>query len=310
MAAQHTWQLIQRAVGGLFADRAMQLAAAISYYALFAVFPVTILAVGAFSLVIGEQQARQDVIDFLMRELPTSGDGGRQDLERLLDGVAGNRGAFGVIGVGGLLISASGLMGAIRNGLNTVWDVEDRRPPLRGKGIDLLLVLGIGAVIAASFAISISRALVRDVADELDGSITGVIPSLVNSGTWVLPLLLSFAIFTFLYRFIPATDVRWRDAATGAAFTTIGYELAKIGFGVYLDNLANYGAVYGSLGAVIAFVFFVFLVANIFLLGAEVAREQPRVLAGHYDDDEDDDRTRGERIRDALRALFVDEREP
>lgn len=308
--ARHAWQVTQHAVMDFFDDRALQLAAAISYYALLAVFPVAILAVTAFGVVIGEEQARTDVIDFLMEQMPLA-DAGRQDVEQLLRDVTANRGAFGAIGLVGLLISASGLMGAVRNALNTAWDLEERRPPLRGKGIDLLLVLGVGLVISASFGISITRALFHslasEVADFLGGPLQSAIPALVDVTTWLLPLALSLAIFTFLYRLVPAIEVRWRDALTGGAVAMVGYELAKVGFGVYLDNLANYGAVYGSLGAVIAFVFFVFLVSNIFLLGAEVASERPRVAAGLYDDEPEDDRSLGEKARDALRALVVDD---
>lgn len=308
--ARHAWQVTQHAVMDFFEDRALQLAAAISYYALLAVFPVAILAVTAFSVVIGEEEARRDVIDFLTRQLPAA-DTGRQDIEQLLRDVTRNSGAFGVVGAVGLLISASGLMGAVRNALNTAWDLEERRPPLRGKGIDLLLVLGVGLVISASFAISITRAVVHDlaaeVADFLGGPLESAIPAIVGVATWLLPLLLSLAIFALLYRLVPATYVRWRDALTGGAVAMVGYELAKAGFGFYVDNFADYGAVYGALGAVVAFVFFVFLVSNIFLLGAEIASERPRVAAGLYDREPDDERSLGERIRDGLRGLVVDD---
>ncbi|MEX1140836.1 MAG: YihY/virulence factor BrkB family protein [Thermoleophilaceae bacterium] len=310
MHARHAWQVTRHAVADFFEDRALQLAAAISYYALLAVFPVAILAVTAFGVVIGEEEARRDVIDFLTRQLPVT-DTGRQDIEQVMRDVTANRGAFGLVGAVGLLISASGLMAAIRNALNTAWDLEDRRPPLRGKAVDLLLVLGIGLVIGASFAISITRAVVHDlataVAGFLGGPLESAIPAIVNVATWLLPLVLSLAIFTVLYRFVPVTEVRWRDALTGGAIAMAGYELAKIGFGVYVDNFADYGAVYGTLGAVVAFVFFIFLVANIFLLGAEVASERPRVAAGAYDDEPEDERSRGEQVRDALRGLVVDE---
>lgn len=308
---RHAAKVAERTVVDFFADRCTQLAAAISYYALFAIFPLAILAVGIFSLVIGEEQARTDVLDFLTRRLPVTDDTGRQDIATLLQDVIANSG-FQIVGAVGLVISASGLMGAVRNGLNTAWDLEDRRPPLRGKVLDILLVPGVGAVIAASFALSVGRRWFVELGEEIGDPVAGPATVLAGTGTWAIPLGISLAVFTLLYRLIPACQVRWADAITGAAVATLGYELAKLGFGFYLDNLADYGAVYGSLGAVVAFVFFVFLVANIFLVGAEVASERPRVLAGHYYGGPPDDRSLGRQVVDAVKGLLIDteERDP
>jgi len=311
-AVRHARTLTEQVVRELFADRATQLAAAISYYALFAIFPIVILAVAGFSLVLGEQQARQDVLDFLTRNLPVTQQSGRQDLSDLLAGVTQNTEAFGIVGVLGLLFSASGLMGALRNAVNTAWDLEDRRPPLQGKLLDLLLVLAIGVVIGLSLAGS----LVTRAVESLSGDVSAAIGSGVfDLATRALPLAIAFAGFLLIYRVVPATSVRWRDAGLGALVATVGYAATKVGFGAYLNSVADYGAVYGSLGAIVAFVFFVYLNANVFVLGAEVASEWPRVRRGDYDrpdEQEDGDGAPWWRsLLGALRGLAVrdDERD-
>jgi membrane protein len=83
----------------------------------------------------------------------------------------------------------------------------------------------------------------------------------------------------------------------------IGYELAKWGFTIYLTHFAHYGAVYASLGSVIAFLVFVFVAANIALLGAEMASEWPRVRAGAYDGQPGPPLYR--QLLDVARGLFV-----
>ncbi|NLT05205.1 MAG: YihY/virulence factor BrkB family protein [Solirubrobacterales bacterium] len=303
---RHAAKVTERAVVDFFADRCTQLAAAMSYYALLALFPLAILAVGVFGLVIGEEQARDDVIDFLTRRLPVTEDAGRQDIASLLRGVVGSGGTIQALGAIGLLISATGLMGALRNALNTAFGVEERRPPLRGKAVDVLLVVGVGMVVAISFALTVGRQLIADLGGEVGGPVETATGLLAGTGSWALPLAISLAVFTLLYRFIPATGVRWTHAATGGLVATAGYELAKRGFSFYLDNFADYGAVYGALGAVIAFMFFVFLVANVFLLGAEVVAEIPRVLAGRYYGGPPDDRSFARQVLDAAKQLVVD----
>lgn len=291
----------------------MPLAAAISYYALFAIFPLAILGVAGFSLVLGEQTAREDVLAFLVRQLPVTEQAGRRDLDDLLRGVTRDAGTFGAVGLAGLIFSASGLMGAVRHGLNTAWDIDERRPPLQGKLIDLLLVLGLAPVIALSLTLTVGTRVARDVRDDLPGLLgeaSGPLGLLVAGGARLLPVLMAFLVFFILYRFVPATAVRARDAALGALVAALGHELVKQGFGVYLAHFADYGAVYGSLGTAVAFAFFVFVSANVFLLGAEVAAHWWEVRSGHDDaPGEPDPRSRRRRLLDAARGLVIrDER--
>ncbi|MDQ4130698.1 MAG: YihY/virulence factor BrkB family protein, partial [Actinomycetota bacterium] len=225
-----------------------------------------------------------------------------------------NIGAFGVVGVLGLAFAASGVMGAIRYGLNTAWDAEDRRPPVQGKLVDILLVLAVGLAAALSLALTVLTRLVRSVGDELEGplgTVGSALAELLLGLGQLTPFALSLAVFAFLYRFVPAVETRWRDLWPGVLVAGAGYEAAKTGFSFYLENFGDYGAVYGSISAAVAFLFFVFLAANIFLLGAEVASQWPRVRSGHYDRLEalEEDRPLGEQVRDLLRRLFLGERE-
>lgn len=316
LALRRAGQLAEHSARGFFAHRGTQLAAAISYYALFAIFPLAILGVAALGVVLGEDAARRDVLDFLQRSLPVTEDSGRRDLERLVGGVTRNTEAFGIVGVLGLAFAASGLMGSLRNGLNTVWEVAERRPPLQGKALDLLLVVGVGALLGLSLAGSVATQIARSLTDDLSqrlGDVAGVLPTLADLATSALPLGIGLLAFVLLFRVVPSTAVRWREALLGALVATGGYALLRFGFGLYLDHIADYGAVYGSLGAVIAFVFFVFLTANAFILGAEAAARWPAVRRGEHDTPpgEGDGTPWWRDVLNALRGLAVrDRREP
>jgi len=230
--------LTERTLARFFNHRDTQIAAAISYYALLSIFPLAIVMVAVFGIVVDDQAARQRVIDFLLRNLPLDEQAGRRDLEELLAGVTRNAGALSVIGAAGLVLTASGLMGAIRNGLNGAWEVKDRRPPLQGKALDILLVLGVAVVIALSSALTVAGRAAASVSD------------------WLEEVL----------------------GAVGSALPRLLLELGPLSslvlaFGLYLSSFGNYNAVYGSIGAVVAFAVFVFLGANVFLLGAEASAE-------------------------------------
>jgi membrane protein len=273
-------RLIERSVSEFFADRCTQFAAAIAYYALFSIFPFAILAVVVFGLVISGEEARTQVINFLLDNLPLSQTSGRSDLNRLLTGVTQSAGTLGVVGVAGLVFSASGLMGAIRNALNAAFDAgEIRRPPLQGKALDVLLVFGTGVVIGVSLGLTLFIRLVARASSDVSalGGIGPAIGGAILQAGQFVPLLLSLAVFTFLYVVVPTRRVRVRDVWPGAILAGLGYEAVKTGFSAYLGGFANYDIVYGSLGAVVAFLVFVLVAAAVFLLGGEMAAEWPRV---------------------------------
>lgn len=283
-AGRRTLRLVGATVGAYFDDRGPQVAAAIAYFALFAVFPLTILLVAAFGLVTGDGTARSEVIDFVMRNVPLRDDG-RADLQAALREVTSNAEAFGIVGVAGLISSASGLMGALRHALSRGFDVEEQRPPLLGKLLDIGLVFAVGLVAAFSLALTV---------------ITRFAVSLSPWLGELAPLALVTVVCAILYRFVPARRVGWRQCVPGALLAGLGYEAVKTGFAFYLDEFATYGAVYGSIAAVIAFMFFVFLTANVFILGAELAACWPQV-DGERGRDEDP-RPLRERLRDVVRA--------
>ncbi len=278
--------LLRRSVEEFGEDRCTQMAASISYYVLFSVFPLAILVVAIAGLVLQNDALRADVVDGLLDVVPLSEDEGREDVEDLVSGVATGLSALGLLSVIGLAWSASGMMGAIRRALNEAWDTDYRRPFLRGKLIDLAMMLGVGALVSLSLAttifLQVARRVSGDVSDALgplgDGATLGFEVAAV-----LVPLSLSFAVFLVLYKVVPAVRTRFRHIWPGALVAAVLFEIVKNGFAFYLSNFGNYDAIYGSLGAVIAFLFFIYISANILLFGAEFASEWPRVIHGHYD---------------------------
>lgn len=300
-------KLAERSVDAFFKHRCPQLAASISYYALLSVFPAAILMAVIFGQIISDDDARREVVDFLFDNLPVSEDQGRRDLEKVVDDVTGNPATLGIIGLAALLYSASALMGAVRNSLAIVWGSERERPPLRGKALDILLVLGLGLLIALSLAATIVRGFAVDLSKDL--GLTGrVLESALDASGFLIPFLLSVITFAVVYRVVPHPRPRLRDVWPGILLAAVGYELAKRGFALYLENFGNYSAVYGSLGAVITFLVFIYIAAMVFLMGAEFAALWPRVRRGEFDDSGEGEPF-GEEVRGFLRGLVFERRD-
>lgn len=294
--------LARRAGREFLDDGCPQRAAAISYFALLSLFPLAIMLVAVFGLVVDDDEARRRVIEVVLDNVPLREDRGGADLEAVLISVTSSRGGFGVLGVLGLLISASAVMGAVRQALNAAWDLVDTRPPLQGKLVDLLLVLMVGVVIAASLAMTLAVQLVASIGERL-GRLGAVAEPAVLLAGRLVPALLAFATCAVVFALVPARPAGLRDTWPGVLVAALGFEAAKAGFSLYLDTAANYGAVYASLGGIVAFLVFVFAAANLFLLGAEAASEWPGVRDGPLP--EPSDEPLGRRLRRSLRALVV-----
>jgi membrane protein len=268
--------LLHRALREHLDDHCQQLAAAIAYHLLFSLFPLAIAAAGILGLVTSDPARRNTVINAMLDHVPLN-DNGRSQLHDLLTSVNGRAGALGLIGFIGVLYSASGVMAALRTGLNQAWDAKASRPFARGKLVDLALV-------AASFpalAIVVVVTLLAHLASRGSHHLPHPLDLLTAPAADVLATAASgavaFAVFVLLYRYVPTTGPRLREVWPGALVAATGFEMLQYGFSAYLGNFANYNRVYGSLGAVIAALFFVYLNASVFLFGAEVASEYPRL---------------------------------
>ena len=148
------------------------------------------------------------------------------------------------------------------------------------------MVLGFGVLVTLSFALTITdeiRTSISEHADDVIRGSGGVITRVLIDAGRIVPLALALVIFGGLFRVVPAQRQRLRDTWPGVLLAACGYELAKYGFTIYLTHFANYGAVYASLGSVIALLVFIFVAANVALLGAEMASEWRCVRAGQYD---------------------------
>ena len=301
-------KLTERSVDAFFKHRCPQFAASISYYALFSVFPAAILMAVIFGLVVDDDDAQSKIVDFLFDNLPVTEEQGRRDLEKVVDGVTRNPGTLGIIGLATLLYSASALMGAVRNSLAVIWGSERERPPLRGKALDILLVLGLGVLIALSLAMTIVRGLAVDLSKDV-GFTGRALEGALDASGFLIPFVLSLLAFAVVFRVLPHPRPRLRDVWPGVLLAAIGYELAKRGFALYLENFGNYSAVYGSLGAVITFLVFIYIAAMVFLLGAEYAALWPRVRAGEFDSTNGDGEPLGRQVLGFLRGLVLERRD-
>lgn len=268
------WQGVSRAlpsaIEDLFRDRCPQYAASISFHVLFSLFPLTIVLVSVFGLVLQDDELRQSVIDELLGVLPVS-EKGQANVQSSIEGIASPLSAIGLISLIALLWGASGMMASIRIGLEAALKVDRGRPAAHAKLVDFLVVAATGVLVLIVVGLSAFAAFFSRLVDRITRAI-GVGESLAGFLLRDGVQLLAIGVMVLLlYRFVPARKLRTRGALAGAVLTSLGTWGAVRILAIVFADFSRYNLIYGSLAGVMTFLFFVYVVALILLLGAEFA---------------------------------------
>jgi membrane protein len=262
-------------------DRGHRSAAQISFFAILSFIPLVLLLAAAFGLLFDDAAVRDRIIETVFDNVPLAGDGDRPKLERAVGDALEQAGSLGIFTTLLLIAAASGVMGALRHSINEAWDIEQRPPLLKRKALDLALIVGGTSILALSVSLTVTHRLADRLDDEGNGGWL-VAAGLELAGD-LLPIVFVALALLFLYRVLPMHRRPLREIWPGAIVAAIGLAIVKQGLELYFDQLADFGAIYGSLGAAMALLIFVYAAANVIVFGAEFAVEWAR--ARDHDDE-------------------------
>ena len=250
-------------------------ARSLAYYALFAVFPAILALIVVASTVLESEEIQESVMTLLSQYLPITQDVVAANIEHLL----GARETVGLLALVGLIWSASGVFSAIYRSVNRAWGIPKSKLVLSEKLYGLLMIFILGTLLLLTLSIGPFVNLVRTWRLSVVGWEPLVHPATDRLVSWfstVVPPLLSVTVFILMYRTMPRTRVRWRDVWLGGLITGLIWEAGKQVFAWYVGNFASYSVIYGSVGAIIAFLLWCYLSGQLLLLGAEFTAEVSR----------------------------------
>jgi membrane protein len=249
-------------------DDALGLAAQLAFYLILALFPFLLVLVslmGTFS----SPELAGEVLGYFREVTPDQVYGIVESY--LSDIIAGNRPAPGLFSVGLVLTlwSASGAFAALIAALNKAYDVEETRPFWKVRGIALLMTLGLSVMMIIGVLLLVAGPPIgRGIADLLGlGEVFTLIWNVVQ---W--PVALSLMVFTvaLLYYFAPDAEQPFRWITPGGLIGVLLWVLASVIFRFYVSNFGSYDATYGSIGAVIVLLLYLYISSLTILFGAEL----------------------------------------
>ncbi len=256
--------IIKWAIKRFLENRGAEAASSISYYALFSLFPFLLFLAASASYVLEQEGIQQQILEYISEVFPFSQDAIISQIETVLAA----RGAVGLFALITFLWSASGVFNTLTAHINRAWFRSNTRGILHQWLIALGIIAGLvgltyGSLIATTFfnLLPISKLIIWEKPTSWE--------TFSSLSSQVVPLLIRLIIFYLLYRIVPATRVKGMAAFWGALVAALAWELVTDAFTWVLSSgLVHYELVYGSLGAIIALLFWIYMISWILLFGA------------------------------------------
>ncbi len=269
-AAQRGWWPLVKQVATRCNDhRLMQEAAGVTFFMLLAIFPAIAALVSVYAL-FADPKTVSDQLGALGSVVPGGGlDLMRDQIRRVATNGAGNLGIRSLIGLLIALWSSNQGTKAMVDVLNVVYDQHEQRSYMRLTSITLLVTF----CIILFMAVALGALVVMPVVLQFIGlgPELGLIISLLR---WPVLLVAVALVLGVTYHFGPCREREpWRWISWGGSLAAILWLLISFGFSYYVGHFGSYNALYGSLGAVIGFMTWIWISVIVIMLGAELSAE-------------------------------------
>lgn len=259
---------IRRSLTRFVDARGSRQSAAIAYYVLLSLFPLMLLLASIAGLVLTDEALRADFVEALTDALPLT-EAGADDLEDALRGASDSAGTVGLISLVALVWTSSGMMGAIRGSLDDIDPDTPPRPFAHGKLIDLLMLLTAAMLLVASAGLTLATRVRGSATQDLVG-LPGILFTIAGI---VVPIALGTGLLVVLLRWVPSRGPSARDLWPACLVGSVALWALTVGFAAFIGQFGRYNVIYGSLAAVVVFLVFVYLAANLVLLTAAFGAE-------------------------------------
>jgi membrane protein len=270
--------LLRRSVYAAFDDGCLGIAKGAAYSALLSFFPV--LASAATILV---QSRAEFVSKFLEDTLDQIVPPGSEDLVMQQFRVTGARPvSLLIVALAISVWAASGVVKSLMEGFQLIYRVPRGRGFLQTQGVSIALVLLaafplICATALVIFGTQVETAMLAWMkVDPMLSPLSGLMRVVSRGARYLVAFLTTITVTSTLYMFGPYRRQRWRYVWRGAVLATIFWLLATTGFAWYVRNIGHYNVMYGSVGAGIALLVWMYLMAVIALIGCEFNAEYER----------------------------------
>lgn len=164
--------------------------------------------------------------------------------------------------------SASSGFRAVIKGLNKAYNIKDSRSFIKRSFVAIIFTLALVMLIMLTLAMMVFGEIIGKYILAIF-PFKSVIAYIWNISRYLIVVFMMILIFACIYRYTPARKISWREVYPGAIVSTLGWIIVSLGFSYYINNIANYSRLYGSVGAVFVLMTWLYITSMILILGAE-----------------------------------------
>ncbi len=269
LPASFWWSAAKHTFAEVNDDRVMAVAGGVTFYALLSLFPAITVMVSAYGLFAAPAtiSGHLQMLSAFLPEGAMSIIG--EQVRRITQGDQGQLGAAAIAGLLAAVWSSNAAMKAMMDALNIAYDVEERRSFL------WLNVESLAFTLTSIVALLVMLAVIALVPLLLHTQpLEPAAGTLISAGRWLLAFVLMMLALALLYKFAPnRPEAPWRWITPGSLLASAGLMTLSMGFSWYAANFGKFNETYGSLGAAIGFMTWLWLSAVIVMVGAELNAE-------------------------------------
>lgn len=267
-------ELARRTIVDTLEDGVPGLAAQLAFYFFLALFPALLFLISLLAY-LPIEPAVGGMIDRLSTLLPAEALAiVRRQIDRVLQG---NHGGLLTLAIAGAVWSSSTAMTAIISTLNRAYDIEEFRPWWKTRLVAVALTLALTVFVLTAFALVVGGSdLAAWIAGRLGAS--DLFAQAWAVGQWIVALALVVIAVDLVYHFAPNAESEWVWVTPGSLLATGLWLAASFGFRVYVQNFADYSAVYGTIGGVIILLLWFYMSGFALLIGAELNAEIDKAM--------------------------------
>ena len=273
-------ELTRRLATKISKDDVFGRAAELAYFFLFSVFPLLLVFTNLLGIISAGPEIQEDLLRYFRGMMPAPAYGlVSSTLDQITRTSGGGKLSVGIVLT---LASASSGMVAIIEGLNTAYEVKEARKWFKRRVVALILTITLAVFTIAALGIMLHGSQMGDFIADMLGA-RSAFQEFWRIAQW--PVVAGFVLlaFSIVYRFAPnVQEQKWYWVLPGALAALVLWFAASVGLRLYLTFVGSYSSTYGSVGAVIALMLWLYLFGSAILIGGELNSiiEQAAARAG------------------------------